>query len=75
MTQNNDETMFFETNDDTENKRQQQRQLPKTKFLESFDADPEQKLGEKKKTLKWLFFSQYQTYEKMKNIAVAFSAI
>ena len=45
---------FFETYDGVKKNRQQQRQLLKPKYLESFDGVAERKLGEKKKTLEWL---------------------
>ena len=45
---------FVETYNELEKNRQQQRQLLKLKHLENCDADTERKVGEKKKTLKWL---------------------
>ena len=45
---------FFETYDELEENRQQQRKLLKPKYLDSFDADTEQKLGERKNVLQWL---------------------
>ena len=39
---------FFETYDDLKKNRQQQRQLLKPKYLESFDAETERKLGERR---------------------------
>ena len=45
---------FFETYDNLKKNRQQQRQLLKRKYLQSFDGDNERSLGEKKKTLERL---------------------
>ena len=45
---------FFETYDELEENRQQQRQLLKPRCLENFDADTERKLGERKNVLQWL---------------------
>ena len=49
-----DYQFFFETYDDLKENRKQQRQHLKSKYLESFNGDTEQKLGEKNHTLKWL---------------------
>ena len=48
---------FFETYENLEKKRQQQRQLVTPKYLESFDADTERKRGERKKKL-WCLVEQ-----------------
>ena len=45
---------FFETFDELEENRQQQKQLLKPKYLENIDADTERKLGERKNALQWL---------------------
>ena len=45
---------FFETYDELEENRQQQRQILKPKYLENFDAGTERKLGERKNVLQWL---------------------
>ena len=45
---------FFETYDELEENRQQQKKLLKPKYLDNFDADTEQKLGERKNVLQWL---------------------
>ena len=45
---------FFETYDDLKKNIQQQRQLLKPKYLDSFDADTERKLSKRKETLKWI---------------------
>ena len=43
---------FFETYDEIEENRKQQRQLLKPKYFESYDGDTERKLGDRKQTLK-----------------------
>ena len=45
---------FFETYDELEENRQQQRQLLQPKYLENFDADTDRKMGERKNVLQWL---------------------
>ena len=45
---------FFQICNEYEENRQQQGKFLKPNYLESFDADTERRMGEKKKTLKWL---------------------
>ena len=45
---------FFETYDNLEDNRQQQRLLLKPKYFESFDNDTKQMLEEKSKVLRWV---------------------
>ena len=45
---------FFETYDNSEDNRQQQRLLLKLKYLESFDNDTKRMLEEKSKVLRWV---------------------
>ena len=45
---------FFETYDDLEDNRQQQRLLLKPKYFESFDNDTKRMLEEKRKVLRWV---------------------
>ena len=45
---------FFETYDDLEENRQQQRLLLKPKYFESFDNDTKRMLEEKSKVLRWV---------------------
>ena len=54
---------FFETYDEPEDKRHQQRQCLKPKYSDSFVADTERKMHEKKKTFKWLV-EQIANFEK-----------
>ena len=42
---------FFNTNDYLEENREQQKHLKQTNYLESFDADSERKVRERKETL------------------------
>ena len=45
---------FFETYDNLEDNRQQQRLLLKPKYFESFDNDTKRMLEEKRKVLRWV---------------------
>ena len=60
LTQNNTMTpegayrCFFETYDNLEDNRQQQRLLLKPKYFESFDNDTKRMLEEKRKVLQWV---------------------
>ena len=45
---------FFETYDNLEDNRQQQRLLLKPKYFESFDNDTKRMLEEKSKVLRWV---------------------
>ena len=54
---------FFKTYDGLEENSRQRRQLLKPKYSDSFDANTEQQMGEKKVTLKWLV-EQMPNFEK-----------